>query len=191
MSLIVNEIFNSFQGEGRWSGRYGTFVRLQGCNLKCKFCDTKDSWRTEGLKMSTKEIVDKCLDFIIITGGEPLLQEGVFDLIDALRDKDKFVAIETNATIGKAIPGHVWVTASPKPPLYEKNVYADEVKLVVDSNLTKKTIYTFTEKSHNPVYLQPESNKPESIEKAMTLIRELRCEHLLLGLQSHKIWEVQ
>jgi organic radical activating enzyme len=75
MSLQVNEIFYSLQGEGGRQGEASVFIRLTGCNQKCDFCDTDFA---EGKEMQTIEILDYIRQFpcrwIVWTGGEPTLQ---------------------------------------------------------------------------------------------------------------------
>jgi len=97
--LVVNEIFLSIQGESTYAGRPCAFVRLTGCNLRCNYCDTEYAFY-EGRKMSLAEIIEQLdqyrCNLVEITGGEPLLQEGVHQLIDALLALDRTVMIETS-----------------------------------------------------------------------------------------------
>ena len=80
--LNICEVFTSIQGEGKDCGTHALFIRLSGCNLKCSFCDTKYSW-TEGTQTIQEDIIKKIKEYrdkfnnnyIIWTGGEPLLQE--------------------------------------------------------------------------------------------------------------------
>jgi len=97
MQYRVVEIFDSIQGEGIQIGMPMTFVRLAGCNLKCKWCDTKYAWK-DGKKMSTMDIVTKVnKEWVCITGGEPLLQD-LTDLVETLK-WSRWLTIETNGTI--------------------------------------------------------------------------------------------
>lgn len=93
-SLKVVEIFDSIQGEGVDTGKLVTFVRLSGCNLSCSFCDTDHK---KGTAMDIKDIYDKCLPSVVITGGEPLRQN-ILPLARMLWQKSR-IAIETNGTI--------------------------------------------------------------------------------------------
>ncbi|MBC8202434.1 MAG: radical SAM protein [Planctomycetes bacterium] len=97
--LKINEIFSSIQGESSWSGQACTFVRLQGCPLRCHYCDTSYAFR-EGSAFSFDEIIDKVKELNIplvqITGGEPLAQEAVYSFIRQLCDLDYTVLIETS-----------------------------------------------------------------------------------------------
>ncbi|MBW2738005.1 MAG: radical SAM protein [Deltaproteobacteria bacterium] len=102
MSLIVNEIFYSIQGESIYSGVPCIFVRLTGCNLRCSYCDTAYAYY-EGVELSIEEILSKVDSYkcplIEITGGEPLLQDDTPLLIDRLLEKKYEVLLETNGSI--------------------------------------------------------------------------------------------
>ncbi|HYL59530.1 MAG TPA: radical SAM protein [Candidatus Acidoferrales bacterium] len=97
--LHINEIFYSIQGESTHAGRPCVFVRLTGCNLRCKWCDTEYAFY-EGRRMPVSEVAAKLVaygcDLIEVTGGEPLLQEGVYPLTQALLSAGKTVMIETS-----------------------------------------------------------------------------------------------
>jgi 7-carboxy-7-deazaguanine synthase len=102
MSIKVNEIFNSIQGESSYSGLPCTFIRLSGCNLRCSYCDTKYAYE-EGINLNLSEIINvisayRC-DLIEITGGEPLIQDETPLLIKNLIEKGCEVMLETNGTI--------------------------------------------------------------------------------------------
>jgi len=108
--MQVNEIFKSIQGEGPNFGKPAIFLRTAQCNLKCTWCDTKYTWDWENYdftkevkEMPIDEIKKKILDLeikhLVITGGEPLLQQDdLADLLSFLKP-DFYVEIETNCTI--------------------------------------------------------------------------------------------
>ena len=102
MTLIVNEIFYSIQGESLNSGRPCVFVRLTGCNLRCAFCDTGYAYE-EGNEMEIGAIIDQVSAYhctlVELTGGEPLVQEETPKLIDALIKNNYEVMMETNGTL--------------------------------------------------------------------------------------------
>ena len=102
MSLLVNEIFYSIQGESIYSGIPCVFIRLTGCNLRCSYCDTAYAYY-EGVELSIEEILSRVDNYkcplIEITGGEPLLQGGTLLLIDRLLEKKYEVLLETNGSI--------------------------------------------------------------------------------------------
>lgn len=100
----VNEIFKSIEGEGIRTGLPCTFIRLYGCNLCCKYCDTRYSCENkEFTLMSKDEIVNKVKQLggsrVTITGGEPLLDLFLNELIIALRKEHIEVNIETNGSL--------------------------------------------------------------------------------------------
>ncbi|NPA74997.1 MAG: radical SAM protein [Euryarchaeota archaeon] len=99
--LKVNEMFSSIQGEGIYMGIPMFFIRLTGCNLRCKWCDTQYAFE-EGTLMDIDSIVNKALssghEWVCLTGGEPLIQKDVYRLIYKLL-KTHNVLIETNGSI--------------------------------------------------------------------------------------------
>lgn len=107
--LNVCEMFRSLQGEGVMIGLPTYFVRLTGCNLACRWCDTKYSNEEEGESMSVDDIIDIVKDdrIICITGGEPLLQDDVYELMERLLQMDKVIVLETNGSIDLSkVPKH-------------------------------------------------------------------------------------
>lgn len=101
--LEIIEIFYSIQGEGTRTGYPCVFIRLAGCNLKCKWCDTiyaVDNY--DSYSLNIEQVLNKVLEyncnFIEITGGEPLLQDGTVELANQLIENGKTVAIETNGS---------------------------------------------------------------------------------------------
>ncbi len=97
--LTVTEIFYSIQGESTHAGRPCVFVRLTGCNLRCRWCDTAYAFYG-GQRMTVEEVAAavaryRC-NLVEITGGEPLLQQSVYPLIDALIAAGDTVMIETS-----------------------------------------------------------------------------------------------
>ncbi len=103
--LTVNEIFKSIQGESSHTGRPCIFIRLTGCNLRCTWCDTEYAFY-EGQPKSVKDIMDAIdplgVPLVEITGGEPLLQAEVYDLMDALLAKNYEVLLETGGGVSVA-----------------------------------------------------------------------------------------
>lgn len=100
----VNEIFLSIDGEGVRTGLPTVFIRLYGCNLKCSYCDTRYSCENnEYTEMPLMDILEKVLSYgvprVTLTGGEPLIHEGVKDLINSLVANDIEVNIETNGAV--------------------------------------------------------------------------------------------
>lgn len=100
--FFVNEIFGpTIQGEGPHAGQPAVFVRLAGCNLKCWFCDTDHQHGTE---MTIGEITKRIRDrmqhgLVVLTGGEPMIQNGIEHLVKVLMSYPYRVQIETNGTV--------------------------------------------------------------------------------------------
>lgn len=102
MTLSVTEIFHSIQGESVYAGLPCVLVRLAGCNLRCRYCDTTYGF-APGKDMTTAAICGAVAAYpcrlVEITGGEPLLQEETPLLITRLLDRGHTVLLETNGTI--------------------------------------------------------------------------------------------
>jgi 7-carboxy-7-deazaguanine synthase len=100
--LYVNEIFYSLQGESSFSGYPCAFVRLAGCNLRCHYCDTSYAFY-DGEWITVEQVLRLLLEhntwLVEVTGGEPLLQAGIFGLISELLDRGKKVLVETGGSI--------------------------------------------------------------------------------------------
>jgi 7-carboxy-7-deazaguanine synthase len=100
--LSVNEIFHSIQGESTHAGIPCAFVRLAGCNLRCVWCDTAYAF-DEGREMSVDEVVDRVTSYgcraVEVTGGEPLLQDDVIPLLQALVGRGHLVLLETGGSL--------------------------------------------------------------------------------------------
>ena len=101
-TLRVTEIFFSLQGEARTVGRPTTFVRLTGCPLRCRYCDTAYAF-TGGTSMSLDDICQRVREHptrhVTVTGGEPLAQPGVHGLMGRLADAAYAVSLETSGAL--------------------------------------------------------------------------------------------
>ncbi len=101
-SLRISELFYSIQGESTFTGLPCLFIRLAGCNLRCRYCDAAYSQTEAGDVMSVAallEYVDRYpLALVEITGGEPLLQDNVHSLMAALVLRKRTVLLETNGS---------------------------------------------------------------------------------------------
>ena len=145
-SLTVNEIFHSIQGESRHAGRPCVFVRLTWCNLRCSWCDTDYAFE-EGEETTVGAVVARVssygTSYVLITGGEPLAQEGVHDLIGELLDRSCEVAVETGGSLDiSSLDPRALVVMDVKCPgsgMHAKNRWdnlkllkpTDEVKFVI------------------------------------------------------------
>lgn len=126
--MHVTEIFHSIQGEGGLTGVPSVFVRLAGCNLHCRWCDTPySSWAPEGRAWAVADVVREVAAFptryCVLTGGEPMLAPELPDLAARLTDAGKHVTIETAATLPPA--GIACALASLSPKLANSTPGAD------------------------------------------------------------------
>lgn len=151
--LKVNEIFNSVQGEGSWTGVPATFIRFSGCNLKCPWCDTAHDSGEEytAAQLVEKLLSDEVYNLVVITGGEPTTQDLTEFLSLLKKESSRFIAMETNGTNPrriakwKALKILDFVTVSPKDNMFDEDVQtsillADEVKVVM-SDVANPSIY--------------------------------------------------
>lgn len=139
----VNETFLSWQGEGVHLGRKAFFIRLQGCPVKCAWCDSASTWhpqyvpkqvRKAGAAELAAEAAAARPEFVVLTGGEPCVHD-LGPLLAALASAGLKAHLETCGAY-PIVPGFAWVTVSPKwakPPLAECLARADEVKLIVEA----------------------------------------------------------
>ncbi len=165
------------------------FVRLAGCNLSCRFCDTDYSLRFLASVDSVVERVGKegggCPS-VIITGGEPTAQAEVLELIEALRNRGRRIHIESNGTINVSedLPDDVWLTVSPKQRLHPAMANrADEVKLIVDGRVPIEFVERFP--LSTPIFLQPEGNKARNVALSVDAVKASPA-RFRLSLQTHK-----
>ena len=211
----VVEIFSSINGEGTRAGQLAVFVRMQGCNLNCTYCDTK--WANEADAKfhctSTEEILELLRSMeiknVTITGGEPLLQEEIGELLEAMAKEENLrVEIETNGSVPlqpfAEIPNGPSFTMDYKLPgsgmekyLLPENFAVlraqDTVKFVVkdyeDLCRARDVIreYDLTEKCH--VYLSPVYGQIE-LENIVNFMKDNRLNDVNMQLQMHKIiWD--
>jgi 7-carboxy-7-deazaguanine synthase len=160
-ALPVNEIFETVQGEGFWTGTPATFLRLQGCAVGCPWCDTKFTWELDrrmeiepaavltknqsGAEtwalMAEAEIAAALAltrpDLVVITGGEPALYD-LLELTELIGETAKRPQLETSGTELPRVSADTWVTVSPKigmpggKPICADAIHrANEIKMVV------------------------------------------------------------
>lgn len=144
--LRITEIFYSIQGESSWTGSPCVFIRLTGCHLRCTYCDTEYSFHEGDWRAIDDIISETCAhptDVVEVTGGEPLLQPGVHDLMTRLCDLDKTVLLETSGACDISVcdPRVVRIVdfKTPASGELERNLWdnvdhlkqTDEVKFVI------------------------------------------------------------
>ena len=102
--MRIAELFYSLQGEGALAGMPSVFVRTSGCNLRCAWCDTPyTSWQPEGTELPLERILDEVrahpTDYVVVTGGEPMIAPEIVPLTGRLRELGKHITIETAGTV--------------------------------------------------------------------------------------------
>lgn len=141
--------------------------------------------------LTPTQIADQCVyPHVVITGGEPTIHD-LQGLIDVLSSHGRTVCLETNGT--NEIPDtwkFDWITCSPKPPEFAVNCRCDELKYVVDNAFTEDII---PEGLVDYITLQPESCKPESLQRAIEIVEKSAVSRkpYRLGLQLHKYINVK
>lgn len=134
----INELFETIQGEGAYTGQPSIFVRLQGCPVGCSWCDTKHTWEVkEELQIPINDLLNQTdenehwsaltpaeiielikergfqANHIVITGGEPCMYD-LTPLCQTLEEKGFSCQIETSGTFEIVTTDACWVTVSPK-----------------------------------------------------------------------------
>ena len=208
MTLKVNEIFYSIQGESTYAGRPCIFVRTAGCNLRCSYCDTTYAYE-KGEQMGIEDIMDRIAAYecnlVEITGGEPLIQEYTPVLIDRLLDDGFEVLLETNGSRDISIVNERCVRIldikCPSSGMEDKNDLdnltqlsaKDELKFVIGSEedyaFAKKIVSLFELVSNgtNPVNFSPVFGKMSPRRLAELILKDNMNVRLQVQLQK-VIW---
>ncbi len=147
--IEICELFYSIQGESSYAGYPCFFIRFAGCNLRCTWCDTRYAYEGEQQSYTIGQILDELQKYpdvmVEITGGEPLLQEGIYPLIEELLSAGRKVLLETNGSISlERVPQEVLKIMDVKCPgsgMHEKMIFSnfnflghnDELKFVITS----------------------------------------------------------
>lgn len=185
----VVEIFDSIQGEGMYAGIAVNFIRFAGCNLNCPWCDTDHGEYTFLTAHNILQRLNSDIPIVVLTGGEPTIHS-LYPLIKELKQIGYKVHMETNGTSDLPDLWKLdWVSVSPKPPLYERKCNADELKYVVDDYLELKHIHLGNSSTKGKIFLQVESERKESMQKAITWAKEYPT--LRVGIQMHKYLGVE
>lgn len=211
----ITEKFVSINGEGTRAGQLAVFIRFQGCNLNCSYCDTRWANKQDALYelMDEKEIysyiIQSGIRNVTLTGGEPLIQNGIRDLLELLAADEKlYVEIETNGSVEiKAydnMHNRPAMTMDYKLPSSGMEVYMcrenisylkqqDTVKFVCGNMEDLKTAHRvicenyLTGRCH--IYLSPVYGQID-MKEMVGFMKEQRMNSVNLQLQMHKfIWE--
>ncbi|MEQ8825731.1 MAG: 7-carboxy-7-deazaguanine synthase [Filomicrobium sp.] len=202
----VKEIFLTLQGEGAQSGRTAVFCRFAGCNLWsgreedrteaiCQFCDTDfvgvdgpgggkfDTAADLATAIAKQWPADKRNQFVVLTGGEPMLQVDR-NLIDALHREHFEIAIETNGTL--EVPRAIdWICVSPKAGSELVQRHGDELKLVFPQPTLMPNDIADLEFKHR--YLQP-MDGPDLEQNTTNAVAFCRDNpEWRLSIQTHKL----
>ncbi len=194
--LPLIEKFYSIQGEGYHTGEAAYFVRLGGCDIGCKWCDTKFSWQSDNQLTKTDEIIEDIVKTsakaLVVTGGEPLIYN--LDYLCFLARKNNIKTFLETAGNHPLTGQWDWICLSPKiiNPAYD-NIFhmADELKVIIDENLDFKWAIENAKKvkSGCKLFLQPEWSKYETIiHEIVTFVKENPI--WKISLQSHKFMHI-
>lgn len=210
--ILVNELFDTIQGEASWAGTPSTFVRLHECPVGCTWCDTKYTWYTKPNKeISLGEVIAKdrnsiqyasvmpqvLLDeltprnppHVVLTGGEPCLYD-LRVVTSALIVAGKSVQIETSGTHKIQASDQAWVTVSPKYDMpggfkVRKDCLqrANEIKLPVNAVEDLENARRLKDTYEVPVWLQPVSQGQEATQLCVDASMQ---EGFKVSVQVHK-----
>ena len=215
--LPVIEKFVSIDGEGPMAGALAVFIRFQGCNLRCKWCDTQYSWEKEPQTeyLTADEIFDYIkatgVKHITLTGGEPLLQPKIGNLLELIaKEKEYLVHIETNGSVNietfkKAYPSeHIRYIVDYKLPdsgmenkmslenlnyVEAQDVYKFVIASEKDLERAYEIIIHYSLMETCQVYLSPVTTTMPSA-RLVDFMKEKNLTGLKLQLQLHKIiWD--
>lgn len=205
-SLNISEIFYSLQGETSFAGLPCIFIRLAECNLRCSYCDTKFAYETN-YTSTIEEIILKIQEFlpvklVMITGGEPLLQENAYNLLDVLLENNYKILLETNGSILlDKVPAKVIKIVDFKTPssqMAEKMNWEninhilseDEIKFVIkdkdDFRWSLEKIRKFNLENRN-ILFSPVHDKLEAKELAQWILNSKGNFKLQIQLQKY-LW---
>ena len=202
--LPVNECFHTWQGEGVHLGKSAYFIRLQGCPVKCPWCDPAGTWHPDWkpkdlLTVSPQTLAEQAKDsnceIVVITGGEPTIYD-LTDLTTELSNHHLPVHLETCG--GFPLQGHFdWITLSPKwwqLPLDENLQLANELKIIVEDtdSITKWTNELQGRHNCQHIWLHPEWSQvqnPQVLESISNWVKT-HGHPYRAGYQLHKVYNV-
>lgn len=204
--LVINEIFHSIQGESSHMGKPCVFIRLTYCNIRCSYCDTEYAFY-DGKEMSIDEIVNVVSEYrcklVEVTGGEPLFQSNVHELMTRLCDEGFEVLLETGGSldISRVDPRVKRIVdfKCPSSNMVKKNYWenvsylrqSDEVKFVIgtreDYEWSKQMIREYRIKERCPILMSVVFGELEPLQLAEWILEDKL--NVRFQLQMHKyIW---
>ena len=211
--ILVNEIFESIDGEGYNAGFPTVFFRVVGCNLRCSWCDSKYTFEAEKESkwMSVKEAVDAVdafeLDHITITGGEPLLEENkewMTEFIRVLLLSGYEVDVETNSSIDYSYWKEMFgannfvIIADWKAPSSKMNKFmlesnlavlgeGDIIKIVVTDSDFEEVEKILASNTEATVYISPVFGQV-TMEKIPEFVLQHKHSNIRCQIQMHKVF---
>jgi len=209
-TLEVKHIFPTLQGECIYAGWPAVFVRLGGCNLACKFCDTEfEDYAAMGLAALIARVESLACDargkrvrqLVVITGGEPLRQN-IAPLCEALIASGFIVQIETNGTLWRELPEAVKIVCSPKStggayhPIREDllpRISAFKFLLSAGDAAYSSVAEVGQSRYKTPVYVQPmdEYDAAKNLANRKLAVALAEEKGYVLSLQIHKILGIE
>lgn len=202
MKYPIYEHFKAFQGEGCHMGRAAYFIRLYGCPLQCKWCDSAGTWHKDWVpdhieKLDEVEIFrlfNNDNGFVVLTGGEPAIFN-LSPLTDYIKSHS-YIPIHLETSGAFPIKGDIdWITVSPKwskLPLIENLKKANEIKIIVENPDSIRKWVKVIGETDIPVWLHPEwsqRNNPEILDSISNYVK-YRSGNFRAGYQLHKLYMV-
>lgn len=195
--LPIMEQFFTIQGEGFHSGRAAYFIRTEGCDVGCVWCDVKESWDIQpedyvSIEQLVENVLQSGTEFCVITGGEPAMHD-LSELTDLLKKQNIEVAIETSGCyplLGKVD----WYCFSPKKfkiPVSEAYERANELKVIINhpSDFEFAEEHAMRVSDNCKLYLQPEWSKQERfLPQIITYVKN--HPKWKISLQTHKFMNI-
>ena len=206
LTVSINEIFYSIQGEAKNSGKPTIFIRTAGCPFRCSYCDTEYAF-TEGNKFKISNIISKIksykTNYVTVTGGEPLAQKNTITLLNSLLSNSYNVSIETSGLLDIShVPANIEIVMDIKTPSSNedsKNIKnnlsiikkTDVIKFVIggkkDYEWSKDIITQNSLSNFNNIYFSPVHDTLKLSDLADWILRDNL--NVTLQLQLHKyIW---
>lgn len=213
MNYPINEMFQTIQGEGYYTGTPAIFIRLQGCPIHCSWCDTKYTWKCSNEnQISYEELKNKTISkhtwsninitqildnikkknwtakHVVITGGEPCIYNLLY-LTKELEQKGFYCQIETSGAKLIKCSSNSWVTVSPKKhqkTLYTSILRSNEIKypILKEEDLCYlETILAIVPNKKHQVFLQPISQNKEALR---VCIKHCTIKNWRISIQLHK-----
>jgi 7-carboxy-7-deazaguanine synthase len=184
--MKISEIFYSIQGEGILAGVPSVFLRTSGCNLRCTWCDTPyASWKPEGDDLGLDDILadvrGRGSTHVVVTGGEPMIQQDIVQLTQRLKDLNLHITIETAGTVYQPVASDL-MSISPKlanstPGLRDEGRWAAQHdRLRYQPDVLKQLM------SEYPYQLKFVVSNPGDLAEIKTILKETAADRSLVVL---------